>query len=185
VTGTQLPPPAPDLADPEGFRRAYESMHASLVAIAWRVLRDTAAAEDVVHDVFLELWSAPAAYDARRGGLPSYLRMLVRHRALDRWRSRVVSLAAVERAKAQARLGRRSDDSAADRVIQRETGQAIRAAIDALPEPQREAILLAYGSGLSTPEVATVTGTPLGTAKSRVRLGLMAARRALLAGEAA
>jgi RNA polymerase sigma-70 factor (ECF subfamily) len=185
VTGTQLPPSAPDLSDAASFRRVYESMHASLVAIAWRVLRDSAAAEDVVHDVFLELWRTPGAYDSRRGGLPSYLRMLVRHRALDRWRSRLVALAAVERAHAQARLGRRADDSAADRVIRRETARAIRAAIDALPKPQREAILLAYGNGLSTPEVASVTGAPLGTAKSRVRLGLLAARRTLLADEAA
>jgi RNA polymerase sigma-70 factor (ECF subfamily) len=174
------PPSAPDhLADAESFRRAYESQHGSLVAIAWRVLRDTAAAEDVVQDVFTELWCSPGAYDARRGGLPAYLRMLVKHRALDRWRSRMVAVAAVERARAQARLGSDADDSAADRVIRRETSRAVRAAIDGLPAPQREAILLAYGTGLSTPEVAIATGTPLGTAKSRVRLGLMAARRSL------
>jgi RNA polymerase sigma-70 factor, ECF subfamily len=185
VPRRQPPPSATHLADAEAFRRAYQSQHASLVAVAWRVLRDTAAAEDVVQDVFLELWRSPATYDSRRGELPSYLRMLVRHRALDRWRSRVVALAAVERAQAQARSGRHADDSAADRVIRRETARALRAALDDLPAPQREAILLAYGSGLSAPEVATVTNTPLGTAKSRVRLGLMAARRRLIEADAA
>jgi RNA polymerase sigma-70 factor (ECF subfamily) len=174
-----------DLVDAEAFHRMYESQHESLVAIARRVLRDTAAAEDVVQDVFLELWRTPAAYDPRRGGLPSYLRMLVRHRALDRWRSRAVALAAIDRARAQARVSRHSDDSAAERVMRRETSRAVRAAVEGLPKPQRDAVLLTYGGGLSTPEVATVTGTPLGTAKSRVRLGLIAARRALLSEEAA
>jgi RNA polymerase sigma-70 factor (ECF subfamily) len=149
------------------------------------VLHDTAAAEDVVQDVFLELWTSPASFDARRGSLRAYLRMIVKHRALDRWRTRVVALGVVERAKAEAATGARAGDSAADPVIRKETARAVREAIDALPPSQREAILLAYGSGLSTPEVATVTGAPLGTAKSRVRLGLAGARKFLLASEAA
>lgn len=168
-----------DLADSESFRRAYESHREALIAIAWRVLRDTAAAEDVVQDVFLDLWRSRTAYDPSRGGLPGYLRMLVRSRALDRWRSRMVAFAAVERARAQARFGSDADDSAADRVIRLETGRAVRAALEALPPAQREAILLAYGSGLTANEVATVTGSPLGTAKSRMRLGLIAARKTL------
>ena len=174
-----------DLADAESFRHAYEMHHDTLVQIAWRVLRDTAAAEDVVQDVFLELWTTPTSFDARRGNLRAYLRMVVKSRALDRWRSRVVALGVVERAKAEAAAGARAADSAAEPVIRKETSRAVRQALDALPPAQREAILLAYGSGLSTPEVATVTGAPLGTAKSRVRLGLAGARRALQAAEAA
>lgn len=173
------------LGDAESFRRAYQMHHDALVVVAWRVLRDNAAAEDVVQDVFMDLWSTPGAYDPRRGSLRSYLRMIVKSRALDRWRSRVVAVAAVERARAQVRVAADTDASAAEQVIHRETAKAVRAAVDSLPATQREAILLAYGSGLSTPEVATVTGTPLGTAKSRVRLGLNAARKTLLAEEAA
>jgi RNA polymerase sigma-70 factor (ECF subfamily) len=176
---------APDLSDVEAFRRVYAEHHDELVAVAWRVLRDEAAAEDVVQDVFLGLWMSPASFDARRGSLRSYLRMIVKHRSLDRWRTRVVSVAAVERAKTQAMVGEGAGGSAAEAVIRRETARAVRAAVDSLPESQREAILLAYGSGLSTPEVASVTGAPLGTAKSRVRLGLTAARKALMASEAA
>jgi RNA polymerase sigma-70 factor (ECF subfamily) len=168
-----------DLRDPEEFRVAYAAHHEELVTIAWRVLRDDAAAEDVVQDVFLDLWRSPGAYDARRGSLRTYLRMIVKHRALDRWRSRMVAVAAVERAKVLAGAGAADDESAAERVIRRESARAVRQAVDALPPSQREAILLAYGGGLSTPEVATVTGTPLGTAKSRVRLGLSAARKTL------
>lgn len=172
------------LSDPAQFGRAYELHHRNLVNVAWRVLRDRAAAEDVVQDVFVSLWLSPASFDRQRGSIRSYLTMLVRHRALDRWRSRVVASAAAARAAASAST-EAMDDSAADRVIRSETANAVRQAVDALPPSQREAILLAYGSGLSTPEVATVTGAPLGTAKSRLRLGLQAAGRTLVARGAA
>jgi RNA polymerase sigma-70 factor (ECF subfamily) len=93
----------------------------------------------------------------------------------------VVAGAAAARIAAHAASDGTSDDSAADRVIRTETARAVRQAVDALPRTQREAILLAYGTGLSVPEVATATGAPLGTAKSRVRLGLRAAGRTLVA----
>ena len=173
------------LGDAESFRAAYESHREALLGVAWRVLRDTSAAEDVVQDVFLDLWRSPHSYDARRGSLHSYLRMIVKHRALDRWRTRVVAIGAVERVRAQARVGATAAASAAERVIHLETARAVRAAIDGLPSAQREAILLAYGRGLSAPEVATATGAPVGTAKSRVRLGLSAARKTLISAEAA
>jgi RNA polymerase sigma-70 factor (ECF subfamily) len=174
-----------DLSDAEAFRAAYEANHDALVAVAWRVLRDSAAAEDVVQDVFLELWTTRSAFDARRGSLRSYLRLIVKSRALDRWRSRVVAASAVERAHAEAVSFSRAVDSAAEPVIRQETARTVREVVDSLPRNQREVILLAYGGGLSTPEVATVTGTPLGTAKSRMRLGLARAREALLAAGAA
>jgi RNA polymerase sigma-70 factor (ECF subfamily) len=173
---------AANLHDPAQFRAAYEQHHSDLVSVAWRVLHDTAAAEDVVQDVFVNLWLAPESYDGSRGSLRSYLMMVVRHRALDRWRSRVVAGAAAARMAAHAATD--GADSAADSVIRGETARAVRQAVDQLPPSQREAILLAYGSGLSVPEVATATGAPLGTAKSRVRLGLQAAHRTLTAGGA-
>jgi RNA polymerase sigma-70 factor, ECF subfamily len=179
-----LEPPT-NLGDPATFRRVYEQHHTDLVGVAWRVLHDQAAAEDVVQDVFVNVWLHPDSYDNARGSMRGYLTMIVRHRALDRWRSRVVAGAAAARLAAQATADGRSADSAADRVIRTETARAVRKAIDALPPSQRQAILLAYGSGLSVPEVATATGAPLGTAKSRVRLGLQAAGRTLAAQDAA
>ena len=174
-------PAAIDLADPAQFRVVYEQHQPDLVSAAWRVLHDAAAAEDVVQDVFVNLWLSPGSFDGARGNVRSYLMMVVRHRALDRWRSRVVAGAAAARIAAHAASDGTSDDSAADRVIRTETARAVRQAVDALPRTQREAILLAYGGGLSVPEVATATGAPLGTAKSRVRLGLRAAGRTLVA----
>ena len=80
---------------------------------------------------------------------------------------------------------RTNSDAPDESIIRSETARTVRAAVDALPPSQREAILLAYGTGLSTPEVAQVTGAPLGTAKSRVRLGLRAAGKSLAAENAA
>lgn len=179
----QTLPTVPDLTNASDFRGIYEQHRSELVGVAWRVLHDQAAAEDVVQDVFVHLWLSPGSFDARRGSVRNYLMMIVRHRALDRWRSRVVAGAAAARMAVQAG-SEGAEDSAADRVIRTETARAVREAVDALPGSQREAILLAYGAELSVPEVASATKAPLGTAKSRVRLGLRAAGRTLTAGGA-
>ena len=165
------------LDDPAVFARAYTVNRPGMLAVARQVLRDPAAAEDVVQDVFLHLWRSPGAYDGSRGSLRGYLLMLARHRALDRWRTRSVGNGAVARLKAEtsAETGAAPEDT----VIRREAARSVRDALETLPEPQRHALLLTYGGGLSVPEVATATGTPLGTAKSRVRLGLLAAGRTL------
>ena len=86
-----------DLRDPRAFRRAYEEHSPSMLAAATRVLRDSAAAEDVVQDVFMHLWLKPDTFDASRGSLSSYLTMMARSRAVDRWRTRSVRESAVDR----------------------------------------------------------------------------------------
>ena len=172
-------PDRPDLSNAAAFERAFLAHRESMVLTAQQVLRDRSAAEDVVQDVFLQLWLAPHRYDPRRGRLGSYLTMLVHHRALDRWRSRAVAGSTVDRLAEQVAAHAAPSDSAADRVMRKETARAVRAAVEALPRTQREAILLTYGAGMSVPEMAAVTNTPLGTAKSRVRLGLRAAGQTL------
>ena len=92
-----------DLRDPQQFDRAYHEHAAAMLAAASRVLHDSAAAEDVVHDVFMHLWRKPSSYDPARGPLRSYLTMMARSRALDRWRTRAARDAAVERTKAEIR----------------------------------------------------------------------------------
>src|SRR5215213_11992275 len=92
-----------DLRDLQQFNEAYRRFAPLALASANRVLRDEAAAEDVVQDVFVQLWLRPDSYDPKRGSLASYVSMLARSRALDRWRSRSARESAADRAEAAAR----------------------------------------------------------------------------------
>jgi len=158
----------------ERFERAYREHRPVMLATAHAVLHDAAAAEDVVQDVFAQLWTRPTAYDASRGGLRSYLTLLARSRALDRWRSRSARAAATERS---ARDRRPAAPETPDEVaMRRESAALARSAVDSLPDAQRSALLLTFGAGLSTQQMAEAARIPLGTAKSRVRLDLEKAR---------
>jgi len=168
--------PTPDLRDIRQFNEAYRRLAPLALASANRVLRDEAAAEDVVQDVFVQLWIRPDSYNADRGSLASYVSMLARSRALDRWRSRSARQSAVDRAEEEARVITEPSESAVEPVIRRETSNALLGVLDGLPGDQRDALLLAYGRGLTAQEIARVRSVPLGTAKSRVRLGLRKAR---------
>ena len=165
-----------DIRTPAGFSRAFVNNRDPMLAAANGVLRDQAGAEDVVQDIFIQLWLSPRSYDPARGSLRSYLVMLARSRAIDRWRSRGVARAAIERADVQT-----ASDDAAEIVIRRDGARAAVAAVGQLPPPQRDALLLAYAGGLSAREVADRAGIPIGTAKSRLRLGLTRARETLSA----
>ena len=168
-----------DLRDPLQFNDAYRRLAPVALASANRVLRDEAAAEDVVQDVFMQLWLRPSSYDPARGSLTSYISMLSRSRALDRWRTRAARESAVDRSADEARVNDRPAESAAEPVIRRERSLRLLGALDQLPADQREAVLLAYGRGLTAQEIARVAHVPVGTAKSRVRLGLSKARAQL------
>ena len=170
-----------DLRDPIQFNDAYKRLAPLALAAANRVLRDEAAAEDVVQDVFMQLWLRPGTFDPARGSLTSYVTMLARSRAVDRWRTRSARDSAVERSAEQARVHHADNESAAEPVIRRERSTTLLNALDELPGEQREALLLAYGRGLTAQDIARATGIPLGTAKSRVRLGLRKARETLQA----
>ena len=102
-----------DLRDPRQFNDAYRRLAPVAFAAANRVLRDPAAAEDVVQDVFMQLWLRPSAYDPERGALARYVGMLSRSRAMDRWRSSSARDAAVERSAQEVRARRRRSSAAA------------------------------------------------------------------------
>lgn len=159
-----------DLREPHAFERAYRDHRAAAFAAAVHVLRDPASAEDVVQDAFMHLWNRPEAFDARRGSLRAYITLLARSRAIDRWRTHGVQESTVERL--NATLAREPEGSAAERAIERDRSARVVSVLDRLPAPQREAVLLAFGGGMTTSEIAAAVGVPLGTAKSRVRLGL-------------
>lgn len=163
---------APDLHDAQDFERAYRELRPRAFAAALSVLRDPMAAEDVVQDVFAQLWRRPRAFDANRGVLRSYVTMLARSRAVDRWRTQSAREAAAERLAAGTRSDAWHGRSAAEQAIEREGAAHVVTVLDRLPTAQREAVLLAYGQELTAREIAQVAGVPLGTVKSRVRLGL-------------
>ena len=150
----------------QAFSAMYDTHAPGVLRTATGILGDPAAAEDVVHEVFLDLWRRPDQYDPERGELEPYLRLKARSRALD----------ALRRASAGQRLHDRvvhevREDAAAE-PADPTVAPSVRAAVRDLPASQREAIALAYWGGLSCTEVAEHCGIPLGTAKSRMRLGL-------------
>ena len=170
-----------DLRDPKQFDRAYTNMPRRCWPPPTACCATAAASEDVVHDVFMALWRKPRAFDPARGNLGSYLTMMARSRALDRWRTRAARESAVDRVKQQIRPESVVAEDAAEPVVRRDTSRRVLRALDKLPGDQREAVLLAFGKGLTAREIATTAGVPLGTAKSRVRLGLAKARSELTA----
>jgi RNA polymerase sigma-70 factor (ECF subfamily) len=163
-----------NLSSPRDFERAYDEHHRSVYAAAFRILGNGAAAQDVVQDVFLRVWRRPQSFDARRGELGAYLRLMARSRALDLWREGQALGRASDRLKfAVATAGDERVDERPATVAERlEDGELVRAAIGRLPEAQREAIVLSYWGGLTADEIARRIQIPLGTAKSRIRLGL-------------
>jgi RNA polymerase sigma-70 factor (ECF subfamily) len=163
--------------DPREFSETYRSLAPVAIRAAERVLHDRGAAEDVAQDVFARLWERPSAYDPARGSLASYVAMVARSRALDRWRSRRAAEAAAERLGHDAEPY--ADGNAAELADQRVRLRASIAALRQAPHEQRQAVLLAYGAGLTAREVAAATKVPVGTAKSRIRLGLIRTREAL------
>jgi RNA polymerase sigma-70 factor (ECF subfamily) len=162
-----------NLSDPAAFARAYDEHAPGVYGTALRVLGNPAAAQDVAQDVFLRLWRRPAAFDPRRGDLGAYLRLMARSRALDLWRTAQAGGRAADRLKiAAGRDEPRAEEQPAPVLERDENRRAVRAALRTLPDPQREAVVLAYWGGLTAGEIAARAGVPVGTAKSRVRLGL-------------
>jgi RNA polymerase sigma-70 factor, ECF subfamily len=169
-----------DLSHPATFARIYDEHGAAVYGTALRVLGNPAAAQDVAQDVFLRLWRRPGAFDARRGDLGAYLRLMARSRALDLWRTAQAGGRATYRLKiASGRDEARTDEQPAPSVERDEDGRIVRAALQALPDSQREAVVLAYWAELTAAQIAARAGVPVGTAKSRVRLGLQRMRAEL------
>jgi len=162
-----------DLTNPSTFETVYADHHRGVYAAAYRILNNTAQAQDVTQDVFMRIWRNPHRFDSRRGELGSYLRLMGRSRALDLWREGQAYGRAGDRLKvvASREEGRVEDrpEAAWERSDSREE---VRDALRELPPVQREAIVLAYWGGLTADEIAKRSDVPLGTAKSRIRLGL-------------
>jgi RNA polymerase sigma-70 factor (ECF subfamily) len=129
----------------------------------------------VVQEVFAALWARPELYDPERGSLASFIGVMARSRALDRLRTGVAAAGAVSRLRAVPA----PSHTAVDAFEGLERLRALTRAVDQLPDAQRTAVLLRHVRGLGDRELAETTGVPIGTAKSRVRLGTERVREQL------
>ena len=156
--------------DDHALAEVFDRLAPAVYGAALRVLGNGAAAQDVVQDVFVELWSHPDRYDPAAGTLRTFLTVQARCRAVDVVRSELRRIARQER---HHRLTPgQPPPSPCDEVTAAETGSAVQAAVRQLPDGQRQVVELAYFNGMTCREVALAAGIPEGTAKSRLRLAL-------------
>jgi RNA polymerase sigma-70 factor (ECF subfamily) len=156
--------------DDYALAEVFDRFAPDVYRAAFLVLRNDAAAQDIVQDVFVELWRHPDRYDPALGTFPTYLTVIARRRAVDVVRSEVRRVVRQERS---CRTGAAdSSPSPSEEVIASHVADAVRAAVRLLPDSQRRIVELAYFCGLTFREAANVAGIPEGTAKSRVRLAL-------------
>jgi len=161
----------------DALQELYDRYRVMAYSIALRITSDASLAEDVVQDAFLGVWRNASRYVEGRGSVKTWVLAIVHHRAVD----------AVRRRRPTTELPEREDipppqltvpDIWPDVAAELDRAE-IAAALATLSPAQREAIELAYWGGLTQQEIAERTGAPLGTVKSRVRLGLLALRGAL------
>jgi RNA polymerase sigma-70 factor (ECF subfamily) len=156
--------------DDLALAEVFDHWAPAVYGAALRVLRDEAAAQDVVQDVFVGLWSRPGLYNPAAGTLHVYLVVLARHRAVDLVRSELRRVARQERC-FQLMPGQLLP-SPCEEAMAAHVATAVRAATRLLPDSQRRIVELAYFRGLSYRDAAKAAGIPEGTAKSRLRLAL-------------
>ena len=162
-----------------GLETIYDRYHAMAYALALRITTETGLAEDVVQDSFLGLWRYASRYAEDKGSVRGWLLAIVRHRAID----------AVRRQRASVVIGEETDEVTPaaltlpdiwPEVAGRLDAEQIRLAMTFLPPAQRDVIELAYFDGLTQREIAERPHAPLGTGKSRIRLGLATLRDQLV-----
>ena len=166
--------PSPDLTISEQDRfiaEAFERDESRLRGFIRKRVLDTSDAEDVLQEVFLQLWRNPSAFDAARGSLGSWLAVITRNRAIDFLRKRrpETDLEDVVLSVSPDLAGEAERSRAAEKV---------RGVIGAMSPSQRSALEMAYWEGMSHSEIADKTGEPLGTIKTRIRAGLICLRKA-------
>lgn len=160
-----------------GLATLYDRYHRLAFSLALRVVNDRGRAEDVVQDAFLAVWRKAAMYALGRGSVKTWLTSIVRNRAIDVIRARRESDSDDD---AVLLAIRDPSPSVLEQVAAGLDREAVRAVIAQLPVEQRQAVAMAYFEGRSHSEIAEVTGLPLGTVKSRIRLAMHRLRSLLL-----
>lgn len=158
----------------DAFGRLYDRHGVAVATVARRFLGSAAEVDDLVHDVFLEAWQRAGDYDPSRGSVRAWLLVRARSRCLDRRKSPAHT-------RRDALVGEpTAGPEAAERLEGRLDGARMQAALARLPDEQRAALLLGYGEGLSSSEIAARLSIPVGTVKSRVHAAMQKLREELV-----
>lgn len=158
--------------DEEALSALYDRYSGLVFSEAKRILRDTGAAEEVLQDLFFQVWRTAAKFEPSRGSLAGWLLVAARNRSISRLRqsSHVEALD-----ESSVSLGVNVESHAAQRLLL----EKVRTVMEALPEGQREAVECAYFEGMTHTEIAQKTGQPLGTVKTRIRSAMEALKKVL------
>jgi RNA polymerase sigma-70 factor, ECF subfamily len=157
--------------DENAMEEIFRRYSGPVYSVALRVLHDTGQAEDVLQEVFLQLWRNPTAFVQDRGSLGAWLVVVARNRAIDLLRRRKPSDSVEDVILA-------SSVNVADEAERNVMMEKVHRALAELPLEQRKSLKLAYFEGLTHTEIASRTGDPLGTVKTRIRQALIALRKA-------
>ncbi|MCU0280298.1 MAG: sigma-70 family RNA polymerase sigma factor [Acidimicrobiia bacterium] len=170
-----------------GDERAFACLYDRHARVAWalahRLLGERTAAEDLVQEAFLALWRGAAGYRPSRGGVRTWLLAILRNRGIDRLRTQGAQARRQGLLEQEEQVLRPAGAPAEEAALGAVQGQAVRRALAQLPDDQREVLRLAYYGGFTHHEIADLLGVPLGTVKSRMRLGLERVRRAIAGPE--
>ena len=164
--------------DQEALRELYERYASLLLAVARRVLDDGSDAEEVLQEVFLQVWNQAGRYDTRRSSVSTWLVLIVRSRSIDRLRTRQVvdrTLAGLQ----QENRGAHTSPEGAASVWMDQRRERLRRELRGLPAEQRRVLDLAFFQGMTQSEISAATDIPLGTVKTRTLLAMKKLRQAL------
>lgn len=160
--------------DERAMASIFDRYSKVVYSVALRVLRDPSGAEDVLQEIFMQIWRNPDTFIATRGSLGGWLAVVSRNRSIDALRRRRPTDSIEEMQFA-------SPYNLANEAEQNSLMEKARGAIQLLPQEQRKTIEMAFFDGLTHAEIAEMTGDPLGTVKTRIRSGLTTLRKAFQA----
>jgi RNA polymerase sigma-70 factor (ECF subfamily) len=168
--------------NPDAFEVFYDRHGGVAYSLAYRIVGERGAAEDVTQEAFISIWRSGARYDAARGSVRTWMLGIVRNRAIDALRSKAGRAPKLDFDDDSILEHRPAAEQTESEALQRETAQEVRGALGELPGEQAKVIQLAYFGGFSHSEIAGMLGVPLGTVKGRMRLGLEKIRGELAEG---
>jgi RNA polymerase sigma-70 factor (ECF subfamily) len=165
--------PLVERKDPRAFEIVYDRHGGAAFSLAYRMVGNRSAAEDITQEAFLSLWRSGARYDRARGSVRTWLLGIVRNRAIDLLRREVMQAPAISFDDEISADKRPSSPAETDvEALRREAAREVRGVLSELPGDQMRVIELAYFGGLTHSQIADMLGMPLGTVKGRMRLGM-------------